>query len=179
MSNSPSRLASLAPRRLVPALIFVASLGILILALGSEHIGGLRPCVLCHYQRAAYAAAAMLSGCALALAIGERPQPGWSRLLVGLCALAFLIGAGVAFNHVGVEQHWWLGVEGCTVPAPGSAATVEELRARLMAAPLVPCDKIQWSLFGLSLAAYNVIGSLALAAATLYGLRLIWPNEER
>ena len=40
-----------------------------------------------------------------------------------------------------------------------------------MAAPLTRCDDVAWSLFGISMAGYNVFVSLALAAATVVGLR--------
>ena len=33
-----------------------------------------------------------------------------------------------------------------------------------MAAPVVRCDEIPWSLFGISLAGYNVIASIFMAA---------------
>ncbi len=32
----------------------------------------------------------------------------------------------------------------------------------------VPCDEIRWSLFGISMAGYNVLASLGLAAASLW-----------
>ena len=38
-----------------------------------------------------------------------------------------------------------------------------------MAAPIVRCDEVAWSLFGISLAGYNVIASAALAVFSLVG----------
>jgi disulfide bond formation protein DsbB len=85
------------------------------------------------------------------------------RGLVGLCGLLFLIGAGIAAFHVGVEQHWWAGTAECGGQASG-ARTVEQLQAMIEAAPVVRCDVVAWSLFGISMAGYNVMLSLALAA---------------
>ncbi len=161
--------------RLVPGLALVVSLGALAAAYGSQYWGGLAPCVLCLYQRAAYGAVILLALAALGCAWGDREKA--ARFFTGLCALGFLTGAGIAFYHVGVEQHWWTGSEACVGAAAGSARTIEELRAQLMAAPIVRCDQVAWSLFGISMAGYNGVISLALAAATLMGVRFMREEE--
>jgi disulfide bond formation protein DsbB len=92
---------------------------------------------------------------------------GWrgvAALIMAGCGLAFLTGAGIAAYHVGVEQHWWVGSTACTGVVAGTATTAEELRRLLEAAPVVRCDDIAWSMFGISMAGYNVLASLALAA---------------
>ena len=48
------------------------------------------------------------------------------------------------------------------------AETVEDLRRLLLAQPVVRCDEIPWSLFGVSMAGYNAIVSLMLGAASLF-----------
>ncbi len=74
----------------------------------------------------------------------------------------FLAGAGLGFYHVGVEQHWFQGPTACT--ASGAAAnSVDALRAQLMGRQPVMCDQVQWSLFGISLAGWNLLASLAMA----------------
>ena len=63
---------------------------------------------------------------------------------------------------MGVEQGWWEGTSGC-----GSISTTDDLaalRAQIMNAPIVRCDEVAWSLFGISMAGYNVLYSLAAAA---------------
>ena len=154
---------------LVPGLALGMSLGALAVAYGSQYWGGLAPCVLCLYQRAAYGAVIFFAAAALVLVLGGKQRA--AQRLTGLCALGFLIGAGIAFYHVGVEQQWWPGTEACVGTAAGSAQTIEELRTQLLTAPVVRCDDVGWSLFGISMAGYNGIFSLALAAATLSGLR--------
>ncbi|MBT3703786.1 MAG: disulfide bond formation protein B, partial [Alphaproteobacteria bacterium] len=47
------------------------------------------------------------------------------------------------------------------------AASIDELRAQIMATPVIRCNDIQWSLFGISMAGYNVLTSLALAGFAL------------
>lgn len=146
-------------------LVFLASVGSLAIAFAGEHLFGLEPCILCLYERVPYAVAAVLAGMALAT-----PADGaWRIRLMALAALVFLVGAGLAFYHVGVEQHWWRSVAGCE----GSLMTgVEDLRG-LGASDLKPCDRVDWRLFGLSLAAYNVIVSLALAAVCILTVRAL------
>jgi disulfide bond formation protein DsbB len=149
--------------RLAPLLILVASVGALATALGAQYLGGLPPCPLCLWQRWPYVATAAIGLAALALAPAERAQ----RMLVGLAGLVFLGGAGIAAFHVGVEAHWWPGLAECSGAATLGAQSIEELRASLLATPAVPCDAVPWSLFGISIAGYNLIAALALAAASL------------
>jgi disulfide bond formation protein DsbB len=95
---------------------------------------------------------------------GHAIGPGRALMLVA--GLAFLAGAGIAFYHVGVEQTWWAGPDSCS----GGIATggsIEDAVERLMAAPVVRCDAIAWSLFGISMAGYNVLLSLVLGLGAL------------
>ncbi len=74
----------------------------------------------------------------------------------------FLVGAGIAFYHVGVEQHWFAGPTACTAGG-GGATSVDALRAQLLGTKAVMADEVQWSLFGISLAGWNLLASLAMA----------------
>lgn len=155
----------LATPRVLFALVFGVSAAILGTALASQLFGGLEPCVLCIYQRYPYAVAIGLSGVGFGLS-GQARMPGIVfAALAGLCAAAFLANAGIAAYHVGVEQHWWAGTAACTGNI-GTATNVEALRTQLPAAPVVPCDEVSWSLFGVSMAGYNFIASIALAGVS-------------
>ncbi|MFQ5773965.1 MAG: disulfide bond formation protein B [Kiloniellaceae bacterium] len=153
--------------RLVPALIVAVCLGALGTAWISQVWGGLQPCVLCVYQRYAYGGALVFGLAGLALG----PWPHARRLAVALAGLAFLTGAAIAFFHVGVEQHWWRGTAECHAPAFDPNVSIEELRKRLLEARFVPCDEVPWSLFGISMAGYNFLASLGLAAAGMWAAR--------
>jgi disulfide bond formation protein DsbB len=149
-----------APR--LPALfLLLASAGSLLAAFFFQYVIGLQPCVLCIWQRWPYAAVIVMAG----LILLAKPGPKARAALLALCGVAFLIGGGIAVFHVGVEQHWWTGTPGCGVPA--SATSVDALRAQIMAAPVVRCDQVAWSLFGVSMAGYNILISLALAVVAL------------
>jgi len=140
--------------RALAALAAAGSAATLLAALGFQFIGGLAPCEMCVWQRWPHVAAIILGALAAAL--------GW-RAAMALGAVAMLIGAGLGVMHVGVEQHWWTGITTCSAPPVGGLST-EELLAQIMAAPLVRCDEIAWSLLGVSMAGWNAILSLALAA---------------
>ncbi len=153
--------------RLVPLLILLAGLGVLGAAYGSEIWGGLLSCTLCYYQRYVYGAAAVLG--LVGLLVGSRPAV--RRLVVGLAGLTFLTGTAIAAFHVGVEQHWWRGTAGCHAPELDMSLPIDQLREAMLATDFVPCDEVRWSLFGLSLAGYNVFTTLVLGLASLWAAK--------
>jgi disulfide bond formation protein DsbB len=87
------------------------------------------------------------------------------RPMLALGALVLLVGAGLAGYHYGIEQGWFALPAGCA--AGGDATSVEELRQMLREAPPA-CDQVRFDVFGLSLAAWNVLASLGLAAFAVY-----------
>ncbi|MEE8515638.1 MAG: disulfide bond formation protein B [Alphaproteobacteria bacterium] len=150
--------------RAVFAVLFSASVAILGTALASQYWGGLAPCVLCIAQRYPYAIVIGLGGVGFGLARQARVAPTIFTVLAGLAALVLFVNAGIAVYHVGVEQQWWAGSAGCT--GATGAATVEAMRAQILSAPIVRCDEVAWSLFGISMAGYNVVASAGLGAFT-------------
>ncbi len=132
-------------------------------ALGSQFIGGLFPCEMCHWQRWPHYAAIGLALLAFAAPVAMR------RPLIWLAVLAILCSGAIGAFHAGVEYQWWEGITPCAKP-PGASGNV---MADIMAAPLVSCNQAQWSLFGISLAGFNAIISIgaALAITRLLGKR--------
>ena len=159
------------PPKWVPGLVLAASIAVLGSALISQYWGGLQPCVLCLYQRYPYWLAIALSILSLlALLKGARHA---AAALIAVAALAFLAGAAVAAFHVGVEQHWWAGTAECGASGPLGSGSAADLRAKLLAQPVVRCDEVAFSLFGISMAGFNFIISLALAAFAALGAKRI------
>ncbi len=145
--------------RTIAALILAASLGALATALVAEYMFDLAPCPLCVYQRWPYVATALLAALAMATATRGR----WPALLVGLAGLVFAGESALAFYHVGVEQGWFEGLAACAGVGE-TPDTLEALRAQLLEGPPPPrCDEPAWTLFGVSMAGYNVIYAAALA----------------
>jgi disulfide bond formation protein DsbB len=125
-------------------------------AWGSQLIGHLYPCEMCHWQRWPHYAALPL---ALLAFVPGAPQ----RLLVALAALAIAVSGAIGVAHAGVEYHWWQGFTACTATFSGGSNA--DLLANIMKAPIVRCDQPQWKLLGISLAGFNAIFSLGGAAA--------------
>ncbi|MCW2244594.1 disulfide bond formation protein DsbB [Azospirillum fermentarium] len=159
--------------RLPALLLGAASAGVLAAALIFQFGFGYQPCILCIWQRWPYVAVLIF---AIVTVLFRRWQGVGDALLVA-SGLALLAGAGIAVYHVGVEQHLWAGTASCGSTAPIGTLSVEELRARLMATPITRCDEVQWSLFGVSMAGYNVVISLALAAYALASARAVYTRS--
>jgi disulfide bond formation protein DsbB len=145
--------------RTAAALLTLASAAILGGAFAFEYIGGLAPCILCWYQRYPHMVAIVLGLAAIALA-DVKPA---AATLIALIGVALVVGAGIAAFHVGVEQHWWEGTAECGSTI-GGGNDLEALRRQLLNQPIVRCNEVAWSLFGISMAGYNFLLSLALAA---------------
>jgi disulfide bond formation protein DsbB len=134
-------------------------------ALVSQYVGGLYPCEMCHWQRWPHYAAILLA------ALSFFVRGAASRALVAAAAVGILVSGGIGVFHAGVEYHWWEGITACASTMQGSGGSVEDMLKRIMEAPVVRCDVAQWSLFGISLAGFNAILSLAGGVTILWLLR--------
>jgi disulfide bond formation protein DsbB len=89
------------------------------------------------------------------------------RLWIALAGFAILASGLIGGYHAGVEYGWWEGITTCAAAAGGSGDAL----ADIFAAPIVRCDEVQWSLFGISLAGFNFLISTAAAIAIFALLR--------
>jgi len=126
------------------------------------------PCPLCLEQRYAYYLAVPLGALVAVAAARGAPRP---VLLAGLVilALAALANAWLGAYHAGVEWGFWQGPTDCSGPVVnlGSAGNLLE---RLDTVKVVRCDEVQWRFLGISLAGYNVLISLLMAAIAGWGV---------
>nr|WP_221240037.1 disulfide bond formation protein B [Sphingomonas abaci] len=129
-------------------------------AWGSQLIGGLYPCEMCHWQRWPHYAAVVLAAIGLL-------RPGLRRSMVVLAALAIALSGLIGVAHAGVEYHWWQGFTACTSTVAASGGSAADRLAAIMKAPMVRCDQAQWTFLGISLAGFNAIFSLAGAITIL------------
>jgi disulfide bond formation protein DsbB len=125
------------------------------------------PCPLCLEQRYAYYLAIPVGLLTVIAARAGAPRP---LLLAGLAILcvAALVNAGLGTYHSGVEWGFWQGPTDCSGPVLnlGNAA---DLLSKLDTVKVVRCDEVQWRFLGLSLAGYNVLISLLMAAIAAWG----------
>jgi disulfide bond formation protein DsbB len=140
------------------------ALAVPVVALGgayaSQYFGGLVPCEMCWWQRYAHFAAL---ACAL-VAFVLPPKRGWTAL----AGLAIAGSAVIGGYHAGVEYGWWKGLTQCTSEIafkPG-----QDPLAAIMSAPMIRCDQVQWSLFGISMAGFNFLFSGVSAVAIRWAL---------
>ena len=130
------------------------SAGLLLGAFAFQYIGGLAPCKLCLWQRWPHALAIVLGIFTLIF--------GPYRLIAGLGGVAAVTTGGIGIYHVGVEQKWWEGPQGCT-GFDISNLSASQLMDAINAAPLVRCDDIAWDMLGISMAGWNGLASFAFA----------------
>ena len=129
----------------------------------------IQPCPLCLEQRYAYYLARPVALITAALA-----RRGAAALLLqalfAVMLIALRANAALGVYHAGVEWGFWAGPTDCTGPIKdlGSAGSLLE---RLQTEKVVRCDEVQWRFLGLSLAGYNALISLAMAALALWGVR--------
>jgi disulfide bond formation protein DsbB len=133
----------------VARLVGALALALIAGALGFQYLAHIAPCEMCHWQRWPHIAAALVG------LVGTLVWKGHARTLaiaaITLVAVSGLIGA----YQTGMQIGWLPGPQACT-----GARFV--LGSHVI--PQVQCNVVTWSLFGLSLAAYNAIISLATAA---------------
>ena len=134
-------------------LAFLVPAALLTGALGSQYIGGLTPCEMCHWQRWPHYAALALALAAFAF----RPA---ARLLVLLAALAIISSGAIGVWHAGIELGIFEGVTRCTAQ---TAASAKDALAAILATPLVRCDQVQFAFLNISMAGWNAISSLTAA----------------
>lgn len=142
-------------------LAIAGSAALLLGALAFQYIGDMAPCKMCYWQR--YPHVAVIAFGALALYFHAR-----TPLLMG--ALAALTTAAIGGYHTGVERGWWEGPSTCTSGDIGGLSG-EELMAQILTAPLVRCDEVPWEMLGLSMASWNMIASLGIAALFILAYR--------
>src|SRR5712675_2286213 len=132
-----------------------------------QHALGLKPCPLCLEQRYPYYFAIPL---AVMVLLGE--SVGSSRKVLLAALFAIMLGmfwnAGLGTYHAGVEWKLWAGPRDCSgsLESLGSAGTLLQDLDKIS---VVRCDEAAWRFLGISLAGYNVLIALALAAVAGWG----------
>jgi disulfide bond formation protein DsbB len=128
----------------------------------------IRPCPLCLEQRYAYYLAMPL-GALVAWAAAKHAPRAMTVAGLALLALAALANAWLGGYHAGVEWGFWQGPTECSGPVLdlGRAGSLFD---NLDKVKVIRCDEVQWRFLGLSLAGYNVLISLAMAALAVWGI---------
>ena len=166
-------MTQLSCHKVMPLMMVVISVAALGMALMSQYVFGLEPCILCIYQRYPYGIVIALGLIAFLLSCKGRKPVSVVMVLMGV---TYLANSVIAFYHTGVELHWWKSfLEGCAVPE--MKGDMEQILADIQSrAEAVRCDEIPWAdpIFNLSMANYNVIFCLGLALVAFASARLMY-----
>jgi disulfide bond formation protein DsbB len=157
----------------VTAALIVAAGGIAVI-LGAyffQYVLDVQPCPLCLLQRKVYYVGIPLALIVALVVSREPPRPVVIGGL-GLLAVVMLVGTGIAIYHSGVEWKFWPGPQDCTGDI-GDLGNAGDLLKRMQQTSIVRCD-VATRYFGVSLANANIVISLVLAAAAVWGI-----NAER
>ncbi len=148
--------------RYLPLLLLLAGASPLAIAYYAQLVQGYDPCILCLYQRVPFAIVIVLGIIGLI-------RPALAPVVGIIAGLAFATGMSIAFYHVGVEQHWWASAASCGGGLP-EQMSIADFQKQLTIKPAKSCDSVDWILFGLSMATYNVAYSCALAVVSFIGV---------
>ncbi|MET0154702.1 MAG: disulfide bond formation protein B [Rickettsiales bacterium] len=135
-------------------------------AFASQYFLGLEPCAFCIYQRWPHAVAALF-GIFSMLSARNRFFP----CFLGFSGVIYLIGAGIAAYHVGVEQGVFELSAACENAVNADGLTFEQMTEAVMAASNARCDIPALTFAGLSMAAWNCMFSFF--AGTLLVVRAL------
>jgi disulfide bond formation protein DsbB len=142
-----------------------------------QYVMLLAPCPLCLEQRTAFYISVPL---AALLWLGASHGASKKVLFIGFLVITgfMLWNTGLATYHAGVEWKWWQGPTDCSGPID-KFGSVTNMMNQLQRISLVRCDEAAWRFLGLSLAGYNVIISLALAAIAAWAAKMEWRTGAR
>ena len=128
----------------------------------------IQPCPLCLEQRYAFYLQLPLA-VLLVIAAWQRAPRGLLVAGLVLLALAALGNAVLGGYHAGVEWGFWPGPNDCSGPVV-SLGSAGSLLQRLDTVKVIRCDEVQFRFLGISLAGYNVLISLLMAAIAGWGI---------
>ncbi len=138
-------------------IIFIISLLSLLIALYIEFFLYYQPCKLCVYQRIPYLIAIFITFLGI----------NYSKNLIWLYALLIIFFSSLLLSgyHLGIEQEIFKEFSGCTVNSINITDKNELLK--LLNSDVKSCKNIDFTIFGLSLAAINFLLSFLILVLIL------------
>ena len=154
------------------ALITAAAM--LAIAHGFETFAHLAPCELCLKQRTVYWIAMPVAAAAIAARAYPPTRRNVGPILGAALVAIFMVGCGIAVYQAGAEWKFWPGPQSCS--GGGLHASSVDLAKFLSGGKInvVRCDEASWRFLWLSMAGWNALISLKLAAWSA-----VWANWSR
>ncbi|KAA3516955.1 disulfide bond formation protein B [Agrobacterium vitis] len=154
---------------LAPALLLTLGMaGVVGSALAFEYLGGYIPCELCLLQRKPYYIGAAI-GVVTVIAAALNLPAKVTKSLILLLGLIMIVSAGLGVYHAGVEWHFWEGPSACSATSGAGFNSSGDILAQLNSFKGPSCTEAALRIFGVSLAGWNVLTSLVLAAIAFWG----------
>jgi disulfide bond formation protein DsbB len=150
--------------RIASAFLVAVSAGTIAMMFTLQY-AGFEPCELCYLERIPFYAVIALASLAFWMAGAGRTE--LTRVILIICALAFVFDAGLFAYHAGVEWKWWPGPDSCTGQLVSDPSV--SMMERLKAARVVRCDEPALRIFGISLAGYGAPMAAGLAVLAFLG----------
>ena len=134
-----------------------------------QYVLGYPPCPLCLDQRNAFYVSVPL---AALLWLGSHFGASNKVMIAGFAVITavMLWNTGLSTYHAGVEWKFWPGPTDCSGPI-NSLGSAGNLLKQLQDIRIVRCDEAAWRFLGISLAGYDVLVSLFLAAIAAWGAK--------
>jgi disulfide bond formation protein DsbB len=136
---------------------------------------GVLPCQLCLEQRIPYYVGIPVAALTFWQALRQPRGLVTTGLLVATGAV-FAVGGLMGLYHAGVEWGLWPGPTDCTGPLT-AAPSMNDFMKQLGTTKVIRCDEVPMRIFGLSLAAWNMIVATALAIVAFAGARQAFANR--
>ena len=134
-----------------------------------QYVLGYPPCPLCLDQRDAYYVSVPLAALLL-LGVNHGASPKVIVAGFAVIAAVMLWNTGLSAYHAGVEWKFWPGPTDCSGPINNFGSASNMLK-QLQDIRIVRCDEAAWRFLGVSLAGYDVLVSLFLAAVAAWGFK--------
>ncbi|EKE09246.1 MAG: hypothetical protein ACD_16C00205G0042 [uncultured bacterium] len=147
----------ISPRMLL-GFLGVVCVSVLIASYVLEHFFQIYPCQMCLYEQDVFIAAGAFSFLSFLFVPAH-----FQHYAVLVVSGIFLFGVALAGYHVAIQYHLVELPAFCASNDLSAFDSIEALREQILKTPFVRCDQVTWSLFGLSLAAYNALMSLSLS----------------
>jgi disulfide bond formation protein DsbB len=153
------------------AAVIIAVIGLLTICgfFFFQYVLGYPPCPLCLDQRDAYYVSVPLAALLL-LGVSHGASPKVLIAGFALIAAVMLWNTGLSAYHAGVEWKFWPGPTDCSGPINDFGSASNMLK-KLQDIRIVRCDEAAWRFLGVSLAGYDVLISLLLAAVAAWGFK--------
>ena len=128
-----------------------------------QYFRGYPPCELCIYQRIPYFVAIFVGIFYLVIPVKD-------VILLRMLFLIFLSSFFISGFHFGVENDLWEYKSACS-SGTNDFENIDDLRSFLDNAPIVKCNEVILSFWGVSMAALNMILSFIVSLFVLYSVK--------